>query len=84
MSANESESESNEKGQLDKDKPDFESRTKAAKKISWNKEGKNKLKGIYKERSISSARKQKLAAKKLEKKYLKLTILKHFGNVIVT
>lgn len=47
MSANESESESDEGGQSDEDEPDFESRTKAAvplqpvtKKICWNKEGK--------------------------------------------
>lgn len=67
MSANKSESESDEGGQLDEDEPDFESRTEAAKEISWNKEGENKLRGIYGGGSVSSARRQKLAAKKLEK-----------------
>ena len=69
MSANESESESDEGGQSDEDEPDFEPRTEAAvplqpvsKEICWNKEGENNLRGIYGKRSVSSARRQKLAA----------------------
>ena len=54
MSANESESESNKRGQSDEYEPDFEPRTKAAvpfqlvsKEICWNMEEENKLRGIY-------------------------------------
>ena len=75
MSANDSESELDKKGQIDEEEPDIESRTKVAvplqpvtKEIYWNKEGENKLRGIYRRGSVSSARRQKLAAEKLEKK----------------
>ena len=63
MSANESESEfeSDEGGQSDEDEQDFESRTEVAvplqpvaKEICWNKEGENKLRGIYGRGSVSS------------------------------
>lgn len=37
------------------------------KEISWNKKRENKLKDIYRKESILSVRRQKLAAKKLEK-----------------
>ena len=74
MSANESESELDKGGYLDMEKPDFESKTEVAvpfqpvtKEICWNKEGENKLRGIYGRGSVSSARRQKLAAEKLEK-----------------
>ena len=90
MSANESESESDEGGQLDEDEPGFESRTEAAvplqpvtKEECWNKEGENKLRGIYGRGSVSSARRQKLAAKKLEKESFKTYNSKVLGNVIV-
>lgn len=75
MSANEFESDLEKEKQLDKNKPDFKSRTKAAvffqpitKEIYLNKKRENKLRNIYKRRSVLSARKQKLATKKLEKK----------------
>lgn len=74
INAHESESESDEGRQLYENEPDSESRTEVAvppqpitKETCWNKEGENKLKGIYERRSVSSARGQKLAAKKLEK-----------------
>ena len=74
MSANESEHESDEVGQVDEEEPDIESRTEVAvplqpvtKEICWNKEGENKLRGIYGRGSVSSARRQKLAVEKLEK-----------------
>lgn len=47
MSAHKSKSESDKGGQLDKDEPDFESRTEVAKEIRWDKKGENKLRGIY-------------------------------------
>ena len=75
MSANESESELDKGGQLDKEEPDFESKTKAAilfqsvtKEICWNKEEENRLRDIYGRGSILSARRQKLATEKLKKK----------------
>lgn len=78
MSANEFESESDERQQLNEEKPDFESKIKAAiplqsvtKEICWNKEGENKLRGIYRRGSISSARRQKLATEKLKKEVSK-------------
>lgn len=37
------------------------------KEISWNKERENKLRSIYRKRSVLLAKRQKLAAKKLEK-----------------
>ena len=46
------------------------------KEISWNKEGENKLRGIYGTGSVSSARRQKLAAEKLEKEASKTYIIK--------
>ncbi len=75
MSANESESES-EDGEVDEDVFDLEDdqpMTKeavtsqgASKKIFWNKEGENKLRGASGKGSISSLRRQKLT-QKLEK-----------------
>lgn len=41
------------------------------KEICWNKKGENKLRGIYRRRSVLSAKRQKLAIKKLEKKISK-------------
>ena len=37
------------------------------KEICWNREGENKLRGIYGMGSVLSARRQKLTAEKLEK-----------------
>ena len=78
MSANESKSELDKGGQLDEEKPDFESKTKVAvplqavtKEICWNKKGENKLRAIYGRGSILSTRRQKLAVEKLEKEVSK-------------
>lgn len=70
-------------GQSYEDEPDFESSTKEAvplqavsREICWNKEGENKLRGIYRKGLISSARRQKLVVKELEKEVSKIYNIK--------
>lgn len=76
MSGNKSKFKLDKKEQLYENKPDFESKTKATKEINQNKKRKNQLKGIYERRSILSAKRQKLAVKKLEKEALKTYTIK--------
>lgn len=85
MSANESESES-EDGEMDEtisDLEDDQPMTKEAvasqgapKTIQWNKEGENKLRGMYGRGSISTLRRKKLATQNLEKEASNTYIIK--------